>query len=59
MRNEQLLSQFHLRSALSALVLRRFRDGGDVRMMAEVFAEGATKDAHASAVDDADALETG
>ena len=53
------MSQFNLSGALSALVLRRFRDGCDVGVIAEVFAERASKDAHASAVNDADAWETG
>ncbi len=54
-----LLSQFNLSGALSALILRWFGDGGDVGVTAEVFAEGASEDAHASAVNDADARETG
>ena len=55
----KLLSQFNFGGALAALVLRWFGDGGDVGMAAEVFAQGAAEDAHASAVDDADAREAG
>src|SRR4030081_3685399 len=56
---EQLLSQFHFCGALSALVLRRFSDRGDVGMIAQIFTEGAAEDAHAGAVNDTDAWETG
>ena len=56
---ESPLPQFDFGGALAALVLRRFGDAGDVRMIAEIFAEGAAKDAHAGAVNDADARETG
>ncbi len=44
-----------LRLRLSALVLGRLGDRGDVRMVAEKFSQCTTEDAHASAVDDADA----
>src|SRR6266404_1203547 len=54
-----LLAEFDLGCALSALVLRRFSDGCDVGVIAEIFAEGASKDAHASAMNNADAWETG
>ena len=55
---EQLLSQFNLGCPLSPLVLRWFSDGGDVGVIAEVFAQGAAEDSHASAVNDANARET-
>ena len=41
--------------ALAAFAEWGLSDGGDVRVALEVFAQGAAKDAHASAVDDADA----
>jgi hypothetical protein len=53
------LAEFDLSCALAALILRWFRNGGDVGVIAEEFAEGASKDSHASAVNDADAWETG
>ena len=56
---KQLLSQFNFGGALSALVLRWFSDGGDVWVIAEVFTQSAAENAHASAVNDADARETG
>ena len=42
---------------MSPLILRWFSDSGDVGVITEVFAEGASEDAHASAVNDADAGE--
>src|SRR5579875_4054412 len=50
-----LLPQLDFGGALAALVVRGFGDRGDVRMVAEVFAQGAAQDAHACAVHDADA----
>ena len=44
---------------MAALILRGFGDGGDVGVAAEVFAQSAAEDAHAGAVDDADAGEAG
>src|SRR5882757_3779540 len=58
-RDEQLLSQLHFSGALAALVLWRFGDGGDVGMIAEIFAEGAAEDTHAGAVNDTDARDAG
>ena len=54
-----LLPEFDLGGALSALVLRRLCDGGDIGMAAEIFAEGAAEDAHACAMHDADAGQAG
>jgi hypothetical protein len=53
------LAKFDLCCSRSALILRRLGDGGDVRMAAQVFAQSAAQDAHASAVDDANAWEPG
>ncbi len=58
-RTESLLAEFDFGGALAALVLGRFGDGGDVGVAAEVFAQGAAQDAHAGAVDDADAGQAG
>ena len=54
-----LLAEFDEGGALAALVEGGFGDGGDVRVALEVVAEGAAENAHARAVDDADAGETG
>jgi hypothetical protein len=54
-----LLAEFYFCGALSALVLGGLGDGGDVRVVAEVFAQGAAQDTHARAVDDADAGQAG
>ncbi len=53
------MSEFHDRRSLAAFVLWGLGDGGDVGVAAEVFAEGAAEDAHAGAVDDADARKAG
>ena len=53
------LAELDFGGALAALVLRGLGDGGDMGMVAEIFAQSAAKDAHAGAVDDADAREAG
>src|SRR5277367_4605653 len=57
--NTYLLSELDLGGALAALIMRRFGDGGDVRVVAEVFAEGAAEDAHAGSVNNTDSWEAG
>ncbi len=52
---QELLAKFDLGGSLAALILRRLGDGGDVGVAAEVVAQRAAEDAHAGAVDDADA----
>ena len=53
------LAKFDQGGALAALVEGWLGDGGDVGVALEVFAEGAAENAHAGAVDDADAGEAG
>jgi len=53
--NRQLLAELDFSGALAALVVRRFGDGDDVRVVAEIVAQGAAENAHAGAVHDADA----
>ncbi len=55
----QLLTKLHCGGAGAAFQLGGFFDSGDVRVAAQVFAEGAAEDAHAGAVDDADAGQAG
>jgi len=54
-----LSAEFDFSGALAALVVWGFGDGGDVGVVAEELAEGAAEDAHAGAVDDADARQAG
>ena len=51
--------QFHQRCATPTLVLRSFRHCRHVGMLLEGLAEGFAEDAHAAAVDYADAGEAG
>src|ERR1700721_759288 len=53
------LTEFDLRCALAALVLRRLGNSGDVGMAAKIFAQSAAQNTHAGAMDDADAREPG
>jgi hypothetical protein len=53
-----LLTKLNLGSALTALVLRWFGDGGDVGVVTEIFAQGAAEDTHAGAVNEADTRRT-
>src|SRR5215472_14016772 len=51
--------QLHHRGSAAAFVLRRFGDRGDVGVLLEHLPQGLAQDAHAAAVDDADARESG
>jgi len=54
-----LNAEFHDRRTAAAFILRRLGDGGDVRMLLQHLAQGFAQDAHAAAVDDADAWQSG
>lgn len=58
-KNYRSLAQFDFGCALPALILRGLGDGGDMRVIAEIFAQGSTQDAHAGSVHDANARQPG
>src|ERR1700722_3610536 len=54
-----LLPQFHQRCSLSTFILWRFGEGGYVWMTLQEFANAATEDARAMAMNDADPGQAG